>query len=247
MNMPLILLAAIIGGLFLAAMIRFAKWLPNPYSYPYFRHSFDVTGRRNVDPVDLIDRFLLDENNRMQLERQAQKIDEWKSRTEKGIESMRFGWCRRRRRRQYESVVDDEHAYVFTTCRERTRYHQTDYVRTPYKVTVTDEQVRVDIDWILDRCRRLERIGFETTIRDWNVKDQRRLMTPRLRKRIAERDNYTCQKCGKHMPDGIGLQIDHIVPVIKGGKTVESNLQVLCSKCNGHKGGRTPRKTTGKG
>jgi 5-methylcytosine-specific restriction endonuclease McrA len=37
------------------------------------------------------------------------------------------------------------------------------------------------------------------------------------------------------MPDGVGLQIDHKVPVSKGGKTVRSNLQVLCSKCNGSK------------
>lgn len=58
------------------------------------------------------------------------------------------------------------------------------------------------------------------------------------KKKIAERDNYTCQNCGKYMPDGVGLHIDHIIPVIKGGKTVESNLQVLCSKCNGRKGGR---------
>lgn len=62
-----------------------------------------------------------------------------------------------------------------------------------------------------------------------------RLMTPELRKQIAERDHYTCQICGKYMPDGVGLHIDHIIPVSKGGKTVPSNLQVLCSKCNGHK------------
>ena len=49
------------------------------------------------------------------------------------------------------------------------------------------------------------------------------------------RDNYTCQICGKYMPDGVGLHIDHIIPVSKGGKSVESNLQVLCSKCNGSK------------
>ena len=46
---------------------------------------------------------------------------------------------------------------------------------------------------------------------------------------------YTCQMCGKYMPDEVGLHVDHIVSISKGGKTVPSNLQVLCSKCNGSK------------
>ena len=66
-------------------------------------------------------------------------------------------------------------------------------------------------------------------------------MTKQLREQIARRDNYTCQICGKYMPDGVGLHVDHIVPVAKGGKTVPSNLQVLCSKCNGRKGTRQRR------
>ena len=49
------------------------------------------------------------------------------------------------------------------------------------------------------------------------------------------RDDYTCQICVKYMPDEVGLQIDHIIPVSKGGKTIPSNLQTLCSKCNGKK------------
>ena len=60
-----------------------------------------------------------------------------------------------------------------------------------------------------------------------------------LRKEIMKRDHYTCQMCGKFMPDEVGLHIDHIVPIAKGGKTVPSNLQVLCSKCNGAKGAKT--------
>ena len=37
------------------------------------------------------------------------------------------------------------------------------------------------------------------------------------------------------VPDEVGLHIDHIIPVSKGGKTIKSNLRVLCSKCNGKK------------
>lgn len=83
---------------------------------------------------------------------------------------------------------------------------------------------------------KLEEIGFSTTLNRYHEKNQRRLMTPELRDEIARRDNYTCQSCGKYMPDGVGLQIDHIIPVKEGGKTIPSNLQVLCSKCNGRKG-----------
>ena len=81
----------------------------------------------------------------------------------------------------------------------------------------------------------MREIGFSCTLRQYQEKDQRKLMTQRLRAEIMLRDNFTCQKCGKQMLDEVGLHIDHIIPVSKGGKTVASNLQVLCSKCNGRK------------
>lgn len=66
------------------------------------------------------------------------------------------------------------------------------------------------------------------------VKEQRTLMTKKLREFIKERDNYTCCNCGNsiHKEPNLLLEIDHIVPVSKGGETKESNLQTLCWKCN---------------
>lgn len=57
-------------------------------------------------------------------------------------------------------------------------------------------------------------------------------MTRELRYKILKRDNFTCQACGITAKDGIKLHIDHIIPISKGGKTTEDNLQVLCEDCN---------------
>lgn len=66
------------------------------------------------------------------------------------------------------------------------------------------------------------------------IKEQRALMTKKLREFIKKRDNYTCCNCGNstHKEPNLLLEIDHIIPVAKGGQTVEDNLQTLCWKCN---------------
>lgn len=66
------------------------------------------------------------------------------------------------------------------------------------------------------------------------VKEQRKLMTKKLREFIKNRDNFTCCNCGNstHIEPNLLLEIDHIIPVAKGGCTVEDNLQTLCWKCN---------------
>lgn len=52
----------------------------------------------------------------------------------------------------------------------------------------------------------------------------------------AENGTYRCACCGMTSPHKKDFQIDHIVPMSKGGKTVIGNLQLLCRKCNGTKG-----------
>jgi hypothetical protein len=66
------------------------------------------------------------------------------------------------------------------------------------------------------------------------TKEQRALMTNKLREFIKNRDNFTCCNCGNstNLEPNLLLEIDHIIPVSKGGCTVEENLQTLCWKCN---------------
>lgn len=66
------------------------------------------------------------------------------------------------------------------------------------------------------------------------TKEQRALMTKKMREAIKARDNFTCCICGNstHTEPNLLLEIDHIIPVSKGGYTVEDNLQTLCWKCN---------------
>ncbi|MBB5750119.1 HNH endonuclease [Micrococcus sp. TA1] len=63
---------------------------------------------------------------------------------------------------------------------------------------------------------------------------QRALMTARLRRLIKERDNHTCRYCSVSIIEEphLLLEVDHIVPVSKGGLSTPENLQTLCWKCN---------------
>lgn len=72
------------------------------------------------------------------------------------------------------------------------------------------------------------------------AKEQRALMTTKMRNFIKARDNFTCCICGNstHAEPNLLLEIDHIVPVAKGGPTEERNLQTLCWKCNRAKGAK---------
>ena len=49
-----------------------------------------------------------------------------------------------------------------------------------------------------------------------------------MRFAVYNRDGNRCQKCGSTKD----LEIDHIYPISKGGKTTFDNLQTLCHRCN---------------
>lgn len=76
-------------------------------------------------------------------------------------------------------------------------------------------------EWILTDL--LERFGD---------RKERKPMCKKKATAILHKYNFTCVKCGS----SDRLQVDHIVPVRKGGKDEMDNLQILCQPCNLRKG-----------
>lgn len=92
-------------------------------------------------------------------------------------------------------------------------------------------------DLFVEKCfieliKPLEYQWFEKPKQKKKSKNKRKAIPNHIRVHVLERDNYTCQMCGRTVKDGVSLHIDHCIPVSKGGDNSPDNLQVLCSDCN---------------
>ena len=69
------------------------------------------------------------------------------------------------------------------------------------------------------------------------AKKKNRYIPTSVRVDVLKRDNYRCVFCGATSKQ-TQLQIDHIIPVAKGGSNRIDNLQTLCKDCNRGKSDR---------
>lgn len=71
----------------------------------------------------------------------------------------------------------------------------------------------------------------------WNsiCRVERGKVSNKMRFSIYQRDGYRCRKCGVSQRY-TQLEVDHIIPIAKDGKSTYNNLQTLCHKCNAKKG-----------
>ena len=63
------------------------------------------------------------------------------------------------------------------------------------------------------------------------------------RTHVFMRDQYTCQYCGDEFPKA-KLNLDHVVPRSRGGKTTWDNLVTSCHDCNRKKANLTPQEAS---
>ena len=95
---------------------------------------------------------------------------------------------------------------------------------------------------MLNEKKILEKNGcyqFNEHYDQWKITDTKRGISIALRKKIFERDDYTCVYCGKSLwKNGIKLEVDHIIPISKGGTDDIDNLTTSCRKCNREKSGK---------
>lgn len=77
-------------------------------------------------------------------------------------------------------------------------------------------------------------------VNDWYL---RRFVPLDMKIKLLERDNFKCQICGKFITTcrdarrfvklGSGLfHVDHIIPVVQGGRATLENLRITCPECN---------------
>ena len=83
--------------------------------------------------------------------------------------------------------------------------------------------------WVMLRTRSNER----------RIRPTERISWPKgVKQQLMRRQDNTCVYCG-HRRIARSLDIDHIVPAVRGGSNDISNLQVICSPCNQRKGDQT--------
>ena len=64
-------------------------------------------------------------------------------------------------------------------------------------------------------------------------KKERRSSTEKYNFMVFKRDGFKCMYCGKSPIDnGVKLQMDHIIPLNKGGENILDNFITSCLECN---------------
>lgn len=136
--------------------------------------------------------------------------------------------------RYYRRYID-AYTLVFTVCSLEKQFSFVPPVfifryTSPAGRNCSETRISINSDFLEEL---IDIISLKLTKTEF-TKMQRRLATPALKESIKMRDDYTCCECGNsiYKEPNLLLEVDHIIPISKGGKTEPNNLQTLCWKCN---------------
>ncbi len=110
------------------------------------------------------------------------------------------------------------------------------------RAIVLDLSCRVEVLEYYDRLvhTACDAFPLPAVVRAASWIDRRPPTAPLSRRNVLQRDDLTCQYCGK-----VGtvreLTVDHVHPRSRGGATTWDNVTTACGPCNRRKGDRTPR------
>jgi hypothetical protein len=104
---------------------------------------------------------------------------------------------------------------------------------------------------LLERTRKLEVWRRYKDTPKWRLSKAKKEHLRRERVRNSEKtltesdieflinfQNNRCASCGREFTESLGYQLDHILPVSKGGGFTLQNVQLLCKTCNCSKGNK---------
>ena len=135
----------------------------------------------------------------------------------------------------HQVILED---YEFGRLPDSTKWHAVGLVLLASRL---DNKIPADAEWIAGKISSSETVDLEALIEmgflaEWVGEEgaltqcqwSSRHVSDKLRIRIKSRDGNKCTHCGSKR----NIEIDHIVPISKGGTGDEDNLQCLCRTCN---------------
>ena len=121
------------------------------------------------------------------------------------------------------------------------------YPKTVFKIDVVLRLTKINGEYVTSKTGTfyeddIKRIikGLKNTQNGYYLDDsiwqsicrvERGKVTNKIRFAVYARDGHRCRECGS----SYDLEVDHIFPISKGGKSTFDNLQTLCHRCNSMK------------
>ena len=144
--------------------------------------------------------------------------------------------CKRRHKREYERNRKENDPVHRQKIREyRSSLKVKEYSRQYHQRKMQDPEYRQKLSDYGKRYNQTER-GQDSRLERKHLrrvmeKNQLGHVTKGIKGIRLEQQGFKCPKCNKEI-NYSNSHLDHIVPLSKGGMHDDSNLQVMCGKCN---------------